>query len=286
MKFQPINSALAGTIATALVAAFVAALPAFAQAPAKPAPAVPAAISVVPTGPIATVNGVTIPHQRGELLMRERVQQGQPDSQSLRAAVRDELINREVISQEALKTGLTKKAELQNELELVRQTVIVQAFLREYIRTHPITDAEMQKEYDRVKAELGDREYKARHILVGTEEEAKGAIADLKKGAKFDELAKKLSKDDGTKAKGGDLEWQSPGTFDKDFSSAMVKLVKGKFTEAPVKTRFGFHVIQLDDTRGAQHPPLAEVKANISQRLQRTRIEALIAELRQKAKVE
>lgn len=282
MKSHPTNLARAAAVATALLAAF----PALAQAPAKPAPPVPAALTPAPTGPVATVNGVAIPQQRGELLVRERAQQGQPDSPQLRAAVRDELINREIISQEAVKSGLTKKAELQNELELVRQTVIVQAYLREYVRTHPITDAEMQKEYDRIKAELGDREYKARHILVGTEDEAKGVIADLRKGAKFDELAKKLSKDDGTKAKGGDLEWQAPGTFDKDFSGALVKLAKGKFTEAPVKTRFGFHVIQLDDTRGAQHPPFAEVKANLSQRLQRTRIEALIAELRTKAKVE
>lgn len=282
MKSQLTTTALAAAVASALFATS----PAFAQAPAKPAPAVPAAIAAAPTGPVATVNGVAIPQQRGELLIRERAQQGQPDNPQLRAAVRDELINREIISQEAVKSGLTKKAELQNELELVRQTVIVQAYLREYIRTHPITDAEMQKDYDRIKAELGDREYKARHILVGTEDEAKSVIAELKKGAKFDELARKLSKDDGTKAKGGDLEWQAPGTFDKDFSSVLVKLAKGKFTETPVKTRFGFHVIQLDDTRGAQHPPFAEVKANLSQRLQRTRIEALIAELRAKAKVE
>jgi peptidyl-prolyl cis-trans isomerase C len=281
MKFQPLSNALACAIASALVAAS----PALAQT-AKPAPAVPAAIAAAPTGPVATVNGVAIPQQRSELLIRERAQQGQPDSPQLRSAVRDELINREIISQEAVKSGLTKKAELQNELELVRQTVIVQAFLREYIRTHPITDAEMQKEYDRIKAELGDKEYKARHILVGTEDEAKAAIAELKKGAKFDDLARKLSKDDGTKAKGGDLEWQAPGTFDKEFSSAMVKLAKGKFSDTPVKTRFGYHVIQLDDMRSAQHPPFAEVKANLSQRLQRTRIEHLIAELRAKAKVE
>jgi len=281
MKSHP-TTTRAAVIAAALLAAF----PALAQAPAKPAPPVPAALSVAPTGPVATVNGVAIPQQRGELLVRERAQQGQPDNPQLRSAVRDELINREIISQEAVKSGLTKKAELQNELELVRQTVIVQAYLREYIRTHPITDAEMQKEYDRIKAELGDREYKARHILVGTEDEAKGVIADLKKGAKFDELAKKLSKDDGTKAKGGDLEWQAPGTFDKDFSTALIKLAKGKFTETPVKTRFGFHVILLDDSRGAQHPPFAEVKANLTQRLQRSRIEAMITELRTKAKVE
>ena len=269
-------------VATALAAPFAA----LAQAPAKPAPPVPAAISAAPSGPIATVNGVAIPQQRGELLMRERTQQGQPDSPQLRAAVRDELVNREIISQEAVKSGLTKKAELQNELELVRQTVIVQAYLREHIRTHPITDAEIQKEYDRLKAELGDREYKARHILVGTEDEAKSVIGELKKGAKFDDLAKKLTKDEGTKAKGGDLDWQPPGTFDKDFANAMAKLAKGKYSETPVKTRFGFHVIQLDDSRAAQHPPVAEVKANLTQKLQRTRIEGLIAELRAKAKVE
>lgn len=282
MNSRPIPFALAIAISSALVAAF----PVLAQAPAKPAPAVPAAISAVPTGPVATVNGVAIPQQRGELLLRERAQQGQADSPQLRAAVRDELVNREIISQEALKSGLTKKTELLNELELVRQTVIVQAYLREYIRTHPVTDAEVQKEYDRLKAELGDREYKARHILVGTEDEAKSVIAELRKGAKFDELAKKLSKDDGTKTKGGDLEWQAPGTFDKDFANVMVKLTKGKFTETPAKTRFGFHVIQLDDSRAAQHPPVAEVKGNLTQKLQRTRIESLIAELRAKAKVE
>jgi peptidyl-prolyl cis-trans isomerase C len=269
-------------VAAALYAPFAV----LAQAPAKPAPPVPAAITAAPTGPVATVNGVAIPQQRAELLARERTQQGQPDGPQMRAAVRDELVNREIISQEAVRSGLTRKPELQNELELVRQTVIVQAFLREYIRTHPITDAEMAREYDRIKAELGDREYKARHILVGTENEAKSIIGDLKKGAKFDDLAKRLSKDDGTKAKGGDLGWQSPATFDKDFSNAMVKLAKGKYTETPVKTRFGFHVIELDDSRVAQHPPLAEVKTNLAQRLQRTRIESLIAELRAKAKVE
>jgi peptidyl-prolyl cis-trans isomerase C len=281
MKVGKTPSALVLAVLSAMVAAS-----ANAQAPAKPAPSIPSAITTAPSGPVATVNGVAIPQQRAELLVRERAAQGQADSPQIRAAVRDELVNREIISQEAAKSGLTKKTEVLNELELVRQTVIVQAYLREYIRTHPITDAEMQKEYDRIKAELGDREYKARHILVGTEDEAKSAIADLKKGAKFEDLARKLSKDEGTKAKGGDLGWQAPGTFDKDFSTAMVKLAKGRYTDAPVKTRFGFHVIEMEDSRAAQHPPLAEVKPNISQRLQRTRIESLVAELRQKAKVE
>lgn len=272
-------------LAAAAAAALVAALPAGAQAPAKPAPPIPAALA--PSGPVATVNGVTIPQARGELLFQERAQQGQADSPQLRAAIRDELVNREIVSQEAIKSGLTKKPEIQNELELGRQTLIVQAYVREYIRSHPVTDAEIQKEYDRVKAERGDREYKARHILVGTEDEARSVIAELKKGGKFDDLARKLSKDDGTKSKGGDLDWLSPGGgIDKDFAGALVKLAKGKYTETPVKTRFGFHVIQLDDTRATQFPPLANVRNNIAGAMQQQRIAAHVAELRAKAKVE
>ncbi len=283
MKYQTSFPALCATLGGGLLAACLVAAPAFGQAQ-KPAPALPAAIAQ--SGPVATVNGVVIPPQRAELLLRERAQQGQKDGPELRAAVRDELVNREIISQAAEKSGLTKQPELQNELELVRQTVIVQAYLRDYIRTHAITDAEMQKEYEQIKAELGTREFKARHILVATEGEAKGLIAELKKGAKFDDLAKKHTKDDGTRQKGGDLDWQSPGTFDKEFSAAMIKLAKGKYTETPVKTRFGYHVILLEDSREAKHPPFAEVKNNLSQRLQRIRVEKLIADLRAKAKVE
>lgn len=283
MNTRPCSTTRVASLGGALLAACLVAAPAFAQTQ-KPAPALPAAIAQ--SGPVAKVNGVAIPPQRAELLLRERTQQGQPDSPQVRAAVRDELVNREIISQAAEKSGLTKQAELQNELDLVRQTVIVQAYLRDYIRSHPVTDAEMQKEYEQIKSELGNREYKARHILVETEAEAKGLIAELKKGAKFEDLAKKSTKDDGTRQRGGDLDWQSPGTFDKDFSSAMIKLAKGKYTETPVKTRFGYHVIQLEDTRDAKHPPFAEVKANLAQRLQRLRVEKLIAELRAKAKVE
>jgi len=257
-----------------------------AKAPAKPGPALPQALQQPATGPLATVNGVAIPRSRAEMLVRERASQGQRDSAELRNAVRDELINREIILQEANRSGLAKRADLQAELELVRQTVIVQAYLREWVRNNPVTDAEVSKEYERIKAEMGDKEYKARHILVGTEDEAKGLIAELKKGGKFEDLAKRATKDEGTKERGGDLDWQTAGTFDKDFSNAMTKLAKGKYTETPVKTRFGFHIIQLDDSRNAQHPPLAEVKQNLQQRLQRTRVEKVIGDLRAKAKIE
>jgi peptidyl-prolyl cis-trans isomerase C len=144
----------------------------------------------------------------------------------------------------------------------------------------------VQQEYDKAKAQHGDKEYKVRHILVETEDEAKALIAQLKKGGKFDELATKNSKDPGSAQRGGDLDWNVPATYDKQFSDAMVKLEKGKYTETPVRTRFGFHIIQLDDVRPAKFVTLAEAKPRLQQRLAQNRIEELVRGLRAKAKIE
>ncbi len=257
-------------------------VPAHAQdAPKGAKPAAPAA-----AGSVATVNGVAIPAARAELLARTRTQRGEPDSPQLRSAVREELINREVITQDANKTGLSKSPEFVTQMDLVRQEVLLQAYVREYFRKNPVSDADVQKEYERVRGEMGDKEYKVRHILVEQEDQAKGLIAELKKGAKFDELAQKNSKDEGTKTRGGDLDWQSPGGLVKPFSDAMVKLEKGKVSETPVRTQFGWHVIQLDDIRPVQPPPLADVKAKILEGLRRQKFDLHIHELRAKAKVE
>ena len=132
----------------------------------------------------------------------------------------------------------------------------------------------------------GEREYRARHILVETEDEAQAVIAQLKKGGKFDELAKKSSKDPGSKERGGDLDWNVPQTFDRQFSDAMVKLEKGKYTESPVRTRFGYHVIQLDDVRAMPFPQLADVKPRIQQQVMQMKVDELVRGLRAKAKVE
>ena len=269
--------------ATAVLAYPALALAQGAQLPTKE-PAKPAA-AASKEGPVATVNGAAIPRQYADLLLRERVQQGAPDNEPLHEAVRDELINREVIVQEANRSGLTKRAELRTQIEIVRQNVIVQAYLRDYVAKHPVTDAEIRAEYERAKAQTGSTEYKARHILVETEEEAKRLIAEAKKGAKFEELAQKHSKDS-TKDRGGDLDWNIPGVFDKTFAEAMVKLEKGKMTDVPVRTRFGFHIIQLDDVRPVKIPPLAEVKPRIEQRLTQLKIDKLVGDLRAKAKVE
>ena len=245
---------------------------------AKPKPAAKDAV--------ATVNGVTIPGSRMEFMMDQQRQRGAPDNQQTRSMMREELVNREIVAQEAQKAGFGKNAEVQTAMDIARQEILVGAYLRDWAKKHPVSDAEIQKEYDRARAQSGDKEYRARHILVETEDQAKGLIADLKKGAKFDELASKNSKDSGSKERGGDLDWNVPGAFDKQFSDAMVKLDKGKYTEAPVQTRFGYHVIQLDDVRPIRFPALAEVKQRIQQQLTQHRVDELIRGLRAKAKVE
>jgi len=237
-------------------------------------------------GPVATVNGVAIPRQRAEFVIKQQTARGAQDSVELRSRVRDVLINNEVIAQEANKAGIAKKAEVQAQLEMARQEIIVNSYVNEWILKHPPTDAEIQTEYERAKATTGTTEYKARHILVENEDEAKKLIADLKKGGKFEDLAQKNSKDPGSKDRGGDLDWQIPGVFDKGFADAMVALTKGKMTDAPVRTRFGFHIIQLDDVRPVKIPPLTEVKPQIQQRLMQIKVDKMVSELRAKAKVE
>jgi len=236
--------------------------------------------------PIATVNGVAIPRSRGETLMNQQKARGAPDNEQTRGMVREELVNREVLMQEAQKSGVAKSPEVVGQLDLARQEIIISAYLRDWVRKNPISDADIQKEYDRVKSEQGDKEYRARHILVETEDQAKQMVAELKKGTKFDDLAAKNSKDPGSKDRGGDLDWHGPGDFDRSFSEAMIKLDKGKYTETPVHTRFGYHIIQLDDVRSGRFPALAEVKPRIQQQLAQNRIDELIKSLRSKAKVD
>ena len=251
-----------------------------ANAAAKDAPK-PAA-----TGPVASVNGTQIPRARLDIVVRQQTARGAPDNDQLRAQAREALINNELLVQEANRSGIARKAEVLQQIDLTRQEVIANAVVAEHLRAHPIGDAEIQKEYDQARAQTGDKEYKVRHILVSTEDDAKSVLADLRKGGKFDEVAQKRSLDEGTRPKGGDLDWNVPSNFDKAFADAMVKLEKGKMTEAPVRSRFGFHIIVLDDVRPVNFPPLAQVKQQIQQRLVSQKIEGLLRELRAKAKIE
>lgn len=240
----------------------------------------------VPAGAVAVVNGTPITQARFDFLLKQATAQGQPDTAELRKSIRENLIVQEMAAQEATKKGLDKNPEVANQLDMARQNVLVRAYLQDYIKSHPVSDDALKAEYDKIKAQMGDKEYKARHILVDNEAEAKAIIAQLKKGAKFEKLASEKSKDPGSKANGGELGWNPPGTFVKPFADAMVKLQKGQYTTEPVQTPFGWHVIKLEDSRALQAPPFEQVKNNLAQRMQQQQIEKAVAELKAKAKVE
>ncbi len=233
----------------------------------------------------AVVNNKPIPKQKVDEFVQALTAQGRPDSPELRAAVREELIARELFVQEAERKGLARNADVQRQLDAARQEILIRALIRDYGKTHPVTDADVKAEYDKLKAGGGEKEYRARHILVEKEEDARGIIEQLKKGAKFEDLAKQ-SKDTGSAANGGDLDWNVPGTFVQPFAEALASLDKGKLTEKPVQTQFGWHVIRLDDVREVKAPPLEQVKPQIQQELERRKVQTLQQELRSKAKIQ
>lgn len=232
------------------------------------------------------VNGKEIPQSRFDAGVKSRVSQGQPDTPELRNNVRDALINQEIIAQEALKRGLNKKPDVAAAIDINRQDILVNAYVQDYLERNPVTEDTLKKEYERIKGQLGGREYKARHILVENENDAKEIIAQIRKGASFEKLAAERSKDTGTKDRGGDLDWSVPGNFVKPFGDALAKLKKGQMTEAPVQSNFGWHVIRLDDERAYQAPAYDAVKQNLQRSLQQQMVQKMLAELRSKAKVE
>lgn len=233
----------------------------------------------------ALVNGVSIPQARIDLRVKATVAQGQADSPELRKAIRDDMINLEVMAQEAVKTGLDKNADVVQQVELAKQSVLVGAFVQDYVKNHPISEDQLKQEYDKLKTKLGNKEYNTRHILVETEAEAKDIIAQLGKKAKFEKLAAK-SKDTGSAAQGGSLGWAVPSNFVPEFANALLNLKKGEYTKEPVQSQFGWHVIKLDDTRELKVPSFEEVKPQLQQRLQQQSIKKAIDELRAKAKIE
>ena len=216
-----------------------------------------------------------------DFMLKQRTVQGQPDTPELRAAVRDELNTRELLVREAKKQGLDKSPALKTEMELTQQTVLVRQYMADYLKAHPVPEDALRKEYDAIKGQIGDKEYKVRHILVDKEDEAKEIIAALQKGEKFEKLADR-SKDTGSKANGGDLDWNAPANFVKPFADAMVALPKGKFTTTPVKSQFGWHVIQVDDIRDAKVPTFEEVKPQLAQRMQGQVVDKYLRDLRAK----
>ena len=235
---------------------------------------------------VAIVNGKPVPKARVDLLASQLAKAGRPITPELQNQLKDEVVAREIFLQEAQRRGLDGSEDFRAQMEMARQSLLIRELFADYQKANPVTDADIQAEYDRFAAANGGKEYHARHVLVEKEDEAKAIIASLKKGGKFDDIAKKQSKDPGSGAKGGDLEWASAASYVPEFSEAMVKLKKGQTTDVPVKSQFGWHVIRLEDVREAQLPKLDEVKPQIAQQLQQQKLAKFQEDLRGKAKIE
>jgi peptidyl-prolyl cis-trans isomerase C len=244
------------------------------------------AVSSVWAQNVAIVNGKPVPTSRVEALSQQVAAQGKPVTPEMQAQIKDEVINREVFMQEAQKRGVDASDEFKTQMELARQAIMIRALFADYQKKNPVTDEEIKAEYDKFAAANGGKEYRARHILVEKEDVAKKLIADIKKGGKFEDIAKKNSKDPGSGANGGDLDWANASSYVAEFSEAMIKLEKGKMTDTPVKSQFGYHIIRLDDVRQAQLPPMEQVKPQIAQQLGQQKLAAFQKEMRDKAKIE
>ena len=236
---------------------------------------------------VATVNGTAISKNRIDMLLSQGAGQGRPDTPEARLAIIDQLAMQMVIAEEAAKKGMDKLPEVTERLEMVRQSVLANAYVQDFMKTHPVSDEALKAEYDRIKATVTGKEYKARHILVEKEADAKDIIAKLQKdvGA-FGKLALEKSKDPGSKTRGGDLGWFDPSRMVPEFGAAVSKLEKGKFTQEPVKSQFGYHVILLDDSKPVEAPPFEQVKPNLTQQLQQQNLKKQLDDLKSKAKIE
>jgi len=250
----------------------------------KPAVVVGASDSAV----AATVNGTPIHAATVDMMVKERTAQGQPDTPELRKAIIENLAMQTLVANEATKKGLDKSPEVTRQMELVKTSLLANTFVQDYLKNNPVTDAAIKAEYDKQIGKNGGSEFKARHILVQGEADAKDIIAKLKKDVKqFAALAKAKSMDPGSKANGGDLGWFNPAGMVPEFGAAVAKLEKGKFTEEPVKSQFGYHVIILDDSRAITPPAFDErVKEGIKQSLQRQNMKTFLDDLKAKAKIE
>ena len=235
---------------------------------------------------IAVVNGKAVPKARVDALMEQILKQGQQRrTPELDAQVRDEVVLREMFVQEAEKRGFQSKADYKVQMEFARQTILIRELFTQYQAANPVSDAEIQAEYAKSSG-AGGTEYRARHILVDTEDQAKSLITQIKAGAKFEDVAKKSSKDTGSGENGGDLDFASANVYVPEFGQAMAKLKKGEMTEVPVKSQFGWHIIRLDDTRDAQGPSLAEVRPQLEQKLGQLKIAKFRDEIRAKYKTD
>jgi len=233
----------------------------------------------------AVVNGKAISASQVNAIVKEVVQQGQTDSPELRASVKENLIMREVLLQEAEKKKLAASPAVKTQIEMTRSNILVRALMNDFISKNPVTDAEVKKAYDQLKAQAGNTEYQASHILVKSRDEAVAIIEQLKNGGKFSDIAKEKSTDSPSAAKGGSLGWSAPHVYVDPFAQALIKLKKGEFSQEPLQTAFGYHIIMVEDTRPLTLPALEEAKPGITQRVQEQKWNAYTQSLRAKASV-
>jgi len=235
---------------------------------------------------IAVVNGTPIPKARADALVEQLVHQGQQDSPQLQMAVREELVNREILMQEAIREGIPNKPDVKAQIAVAQQTVVLRALIENFVKNNQPTDAEVKARYDQLTKDAGGNEYHLHHILVDNEQQAKDLIAKIKAGASFEDLAKQYSKDPGSAKNGGDLDWSDPKAYVPEFADAATHLQKGQMTDTPVHTQFGWHIIRVDDIRPITPPPLEQVRAQIVQQIQQEKLQAFEENLRKQAKIQ
>ncbi|MFM0206575.1 peptidylprolyl isomerase [Paraburkholderia sediminicola] len=235
---------------------------------------------------IAVVNGTPIPKARADALIDQLVHQGQQDTPQLQMAVREELVNREILMQEALRRGLPNRPDIKAQIAVAQQTVVLRALIEDFVKNNTPTDAEVTARYNALIKDAGGKEYHLHHILVDNEQQAKELIAKIKAGASFEDLAKQYSKDPGSGKNGGDLDWSDPKAYVPEFADAATHLQKGQMTDTPVHTQFGWHIIRVDDVRDITPPPLEQVRPQIVQQIQQEKLQAFEESLRKNAKIQ
>jgi peptidyl-prolyl cis-trans isomerase C len=235
---------------------------------------------------IAIVNGKPVPSVRVQQLLEQAARAGQQVGPELEAQARDQVVMREIFVQEAVRLGMAAKPDYKVQMDLARQSILIRELFEDYRKKNAVTDAQANVEYDKFKAQASGTEYRARHILVEGEEEAKGLIKQIQAGGSFEALAKQHSKDPGSGQNGGDLDFAKSDSYVPEFGQAMVALKKGEMTTTPVKSQFGWHIIKLEDTRDAAFPAFADVKDQIKQRMEQVRLQGFQDELRTKAKTD
>ena len=251
------------------------------------AAAAPAPAAAVKEAAAATVNGIAIAKSRVEMIVKQALASGQQDSEELRKSIIDKLAMQTLIAEEAVKKGLDKSADIADQIDLTRQSILANAYVQDLMKASAASEEALKAEYEKIKATITGTEYRARHILVEKEADAKDIIAKLKKDpGLFEKLAMEKSKDTGSKARGGELGWFDLSRMVPEFGEAASKLEKGAITQEPVKTQFGYHVIQLEDSRPIEAPPFDEVKPQLAQHLQQQTVQKQMEELKSKAKIE